>query len=126
MISIRYSSETKPNDLLQNTPANPDEANGSWLSRVRATEGVILLGGSSLADFRIRVAQSLLRGDMLPSFWSLAGVLIDGQTFASVPLNLGIDISEVPRSNGVQACRIKDYDDPERFPNIAVIRFTDV
>jgi hypothetical protein len=61
----------------------------------------------------------------LPSFWSLVGILEDGQTFASVPLDGSIDPSDVPRTNGVRTCRLEEYDDPVRFPNIAVLHFTD-
>jgi len=31
----------------------------------------------------------------------------------------------VPRTNGVRTCRLEEYDDPVRFPNIAVLHFTD-
>jgi hypothetical protein len=84
-----------------------------------------MLGGSSLSHFRIRVAQSHLRSDLLPSFWSLVGLLEDAQTFLSVPLDLRPEGSEIPATNAIQTCRIADYDDPQRFPNIAVLRFTD-
>lgn len=124
MIAIRHSAATHVNEALREAPATPGESNRQWLSRVGATDGVFLVGGNSLAHFRIRVAQSHLRSDLLPSFWSLAGILEDAETFVSVPLELRGDASEVPRTNGVQVCRLDDYDDPEHFPNIAVIRFT--
>jgi len=31
----------------------------------------------------------------------------------------------VPRTNGVRTCWLEEYDDPVRFPNIAVLHFTD-
>jgi hypothetical protein len=125
MLAIRHSQATAPNASLQDLPAQPGESNRTWLGRVGASGGILLLGGSSLADFRIRVAQSHVRSDLLPSFWSLVGVLEDGQTFASVPFDGRMDPSDVPRMNGVQSCRLEDYDDPVRFPNIAVLHFTD-
>jgi hypothetical protein len=125
MVPSRHSAETTPNDLVKEEPAKPGESNRQWLSRVGARDGIILLGGSSLAHFRIRVAQSHLRSDLLPSFWSLTGILKEEQAFVSVPLGFHGDTSEVPRTNGIQTCRLDDYDDPERFPNIAVIRFTE-
>ena len=125
MIPIRYSSETKSNQLLKETPAKAGETNRQWLARIGATTGIIFLGGSSLAHFRIRVAQSQLRQDLLPSFWSLCGILSGKSSFLSVPLDLGMDVSEIPQNNGVQTCQLGDYDDPKRFPNIAVINFTD-
>jgi hypothetical protein len=78
-----------------------------------------------LAHFRIRIAQSHVRSDLLPSFWSLAGILEDDEFFASAPFDGQADASEVPRTNGVRSCRLDEYDDPMRFPNIAVLQFTD-
>jgi hypothetical protein len=125
MLAIRHSQATAPNAALRDAPARRGETNGAWLRRVRASSGILLLGGSSLAHFRIRVAQSHVRTDLSPSFWSLTGILEDGQTFASVPFDGCPDPSEVPRTNGVQSCQIAEYNDPVRFPNIAVLHFTD-
>lgn len=124
MISVRHSPEKAPNPKVREVPARRGESNGQWLARVGATGGILLLGGSPLGDFRVRIAQSHLRRDMYPSFWSLAGVLRDGRTFDSVPLGGWDDASEVPRLNGIRRCRIADYDDPERYPNVAVLYFT--
>lgn len=125
MLAIRHSQAMAPNASLQEQPAQQGESNRAWLGRLGASSGILLLGGSSLAHFRIRVAQSHVRTDLLPSFWSLVGILEDGQTFASAPFDGNPDPSDVPRTNGVQTCRIEDYDDPIRFPNIAVLHFTD-
>lgn len=124
MISIRQSTAVSSNVSLDEFKAEPGETNSAWLKRVGAKDGVILLGGATVSHFRIRVAQSHARADMKPSCWSLAGLLIANQKFLSVPLELGSDASDVALSNGVQTCDIADYDDPARFPNIAVIRFT--
>jgi hypothetical protein len=125
MLAIRYSQVTSSNEAIQQVRPRSRESNRAWLRRVGVSNGIILLGGSSLTHFRIRVAQSHVRHDLLPSFWSVVGILEDGQTFASVPFGWSVDASEVPRSNGVQTCRLVDYDDPVRFPNIAVLQFTD-
>jgi hypothetical protein len=124
MISIRQSNATAPNESLTETMPKKDETNVEWLKRVGATDGIILLGGNSVAHFRIRVAQSHARSDLTPSYWSLAGIIQNGKTFITVPLDFGGDASEVPLRNGVQVGPITDYDDPLRFPNIAFIRFT--
>ena len=123
MIPIRRSPETSPNDALKEMAAAANESNLGWLGRVGGGDGLLLLGGSSLAHFRIRVAQSHVRTDLLPSFWSLVGILTGDGTFVSVPLDILGDASSVPATNGIQTCRLQDYDDPKRFPNIAVIRF---
>lgn len=125
MLAIRYSQAMAPNDSLQDMPARRRESNRAWLGRLGATSGIILLGGTSLAHFRIRVAQSHVRSDLLPSFWSVVGILEDGDTFASVPFDGRTDASNIPRTNAVQTCELEEYDDPVQFPNIAVLHFTD-
>lgn len=124
MLSIRQSNAVSSNVALDEIDAQPDESNSAWLNRVGAKDGVILLGGASVAHFRIRVAQSHARADSKPSAWSVVGMLMADQTFLSVPLDLRGEASEVPLWNGVQTCKMADYDNPAQFPNIAVVRFT--
>jgi hypothetical protein len=125
VISIRRSPETTPNEALKEMPAGAGEANLAWLQRVGFNDGIVLFGGSSLAHFRVRVAQSHLRNDMLPSFWSLVGILWGNGSFVSAPLEFSDDTSSIPACNGVRICRLADYDDPARFPNVAALRFAD-
>lgn len=124
MISIRQSGAVSSNVSLDEVKAEPGESNSAWLKRVGAEPGVLLLGGATLSHFRMRVAQSHARADLKPSCWSLAGLLMGDQKFLSVPLELCGDSAELAQRNGVQTCSMADYDDPARFPNIAVIRFT--
>jgi hypothetical protein len=124
VLSIRQSTADKANAKLEEVKAEPDETNSAWLTRVGAQDGVLLLGGASLTHFRIRVAQSHARADLKPSSWSLAGILLDESNFLSVPLELSGDSAAIAQGNGIQNCKISDYDDPARFPNIAVLRFT--
>ncbi|HKR14904.1 MAG TPA: hypothetical protein VJT15_22765 [Pyrinomonadaceae bacterium] len=124
MISIRQSAADKSNPSLKELKPKPRETNSAWLKRAGATDGLLLLGGASIADFRIRVAQSHARADLTPSCWSLVGILLDESTFLSVPLELSGSANEIALGNGVQTCNLADYDDPDRFPNVAVIRFT--
>ncbi len=123
MIPVRHSAETVANPDLRELRPRRGERNRQWLRRVKADKGIILLGGGSLTHFRIRVAQSHLRSDLLPSFWSMAGILDGADAFFSVPLDLRHEASEIAQKNGVQRCRLQDYDDPTLFPNIAVIQF---
>jgi hypothetical protein len=116
------SNSTEPNAKLREEPAKAGEGNRKWLGRLGDEDGVILIGGTTLADFRVRVAQSALRDDVFPSHWSLAGILLSGGKFVSVSLNAR-DISVVPKTNGVCELLLDDYDDATRYPNIAVIRF---
>ncbi|MCU1267382.1 MAG: hypothetical protein JWM21_3700 [Acidobacteria bacterium] len=131
MLASRQSGATRPNDKIQELePLNKRENNLQWLERVRAlnpkaTDGVVMFGGASPSHFRIRVAQSHVRSDLLPSYWSLAGLFKDDKSFVSVPLEICGDISETPNTNGVQTCSLADYKDPQLFPNVAVLRFAD-
>lgn len=130
MLASRQSEATKPNPDVKEFEALPRENNLQWLRRLKstdakATDGVILMGGATLSHFRLRVAQSHVRGNLLPSCWSLAGLMVDDEKFLTVPLAFGGKTSDVPQSNGLQSCPLSDYKNPKQFPNIAVLRFVD-
>jgi hypothetical protein len=135
------------NTKFKKTPAKPGEGNAAWLKRVMepyASEGggLLLLGGASVADFHVRVAQSSMRRDLTPSHWSMVGILNGPEEFYSVPLQWTGPLSEMPHFNGIQLCRMTppkkgaagpeppeqysaiDFDDVNFYPNIAFIRFT--
>jgi hypothetical protein len=125
MVSIKRSPTTKSNPQLREEEPKPELTNSAWLARQKNKDGILLLGGTSVDHFRVRVAQSSLRHDMLPSFWSLCSVLLNGgKSIVSAPFDLS-DVSAVPSCNGVQECSIEKYDDPKRYPNIALIRFAE-
>jgi hypothetical protein len=123
VLAVRRSPETTANQQLVAAPAQRRGRNRAWIARGAAPGDVALLGGSSLEHFRIRVAQSRARGDLLPSFWSLAGIVRDAETFFSVPLEFDEREAAVAANNGVRECAWKDYDDPRQFPNLALLRF---
>jgi len=124
MLSMRGSTASAPNRGLSELPAEAGETNSAWLRRAGASEGILLLGGASVVDFRLRVAQSALRDDLTPSHWSLAGILLDEETFLSVPLEPAADLSAVAPANAVRRCAVADYDDPAHYPNIALLSFS--
>jgi hypothetical protein len=124
LIPTRESAAIDPNRQLHATPAHRGEGNAAWLRRLPARAGVVLLGGTSVVDFRVRVAQSGLRNDLSPSYWSLAGLLLADGSIRTVPLEFD-RVADVPRSNGVRLMSIADYDDPRAWPNIALLSFTD-
>ena len=74
MIYIISSKAASPNTLLQEAPRAEDEETVQWLCRHReASEEhthLVLVGGTSTAAFRLRVAQSHVRHDLVPSYWS--------------------------------------------------------
>jgi hypothetical protein len=123
MLSIRASNATSPNKRLAEMPARSGEGNSAWLQRTGASDGIVLLGGTSASDLRLRSAQAPLRNDLTSSHWSLAGILVGTATFLSVPLDLAGDISTVPPSNGIRERAVADYDDPNQYPNIAQLSF---
>lgn len=129
MILNNVAPIVKKNTAFKRVLAKKDETNRAWLKRIISENGfegrgLLLIGGTSVADFHIRVAQSSLRHDLTPSYWSMVGVLSGSDSFYSVPLQWKGDLSEMPHSNGIQSCRLADYDDPARYPNIAFIQFT--
>jgi hypothetical protein len=129
MIANNMSPDFKSNSSFKREQAKKNEGNLAWLKRVSkgndyGSNGLLLFGGNSVADFRIRVAQSYLRHDLTPSYWSLVGILSGEETFYSVPLEWRDELSEMPHRNGIQNCSLADYDDPQKFPNVALIQFT--
>jgi hypothetical protein len=120
----RRAPISKRNDKLLTLEPKRNEKNKAWLARSGIEDGILLLGASNLEGFRIRVAQSVARSDLLPSFWSHVGILRGG-TVDTVTLDPSGDLSAVPANNGVGAHRLTEFDNPKRFPNIAAIRFTD-
>jgi hypothetical protein len=86
---------------------------------------VLLIGGSSTWDLRLRMAQAQLRHDLSPSHWShvalLAPLVAHARTpVLEIPLLPRRGLEELPVTNGVVHSPLKDYDDPARYPNVAV------
>ena len=139
MLPVRRAPTSTPNaefvkDRLPEEPAKvagPEaETNLAWLARARSEDktfgapgDVVLLGGASLADFRLRVAQSHLRDDLTPSYWSLVGVLDAGDQLLTAPLWPLLTPEIVPITNGIRSLPLGDFDDPATWPNIAIVRF---
>jgi hypothetical protein len=84
---------------------------------------LILFGGASVLEFRVRVAQSRLRQDLLPSFWSQVGILASPSSFLTVPYDDRLTPSCVPEKNAIRECPLDAYANAERYPNIALIQF---
>jgi hypothetical protein len=124
MISIRRAPTSKGNFELREERARHGEGNVAWLARMKARRGILLIGGTSLSHFRIRVAQSHLRQDLYPSFWSVVAILHDdGRMLDTVSFAWGRSVSAVPKTNAVQTRPVAYYDDPERYPNVAWLCF---
>ena len=123
-MDIRRSSATSANQAIKKTTPKRGQGNAKWLASRVQPGAVVLVGGASLEHFRLRVAQSHLRHDLLPSFWSLAGVAATSTSFLTVPITIR-DASTVPVTNGVESVRFSEIDDAARYPNVAVIHFAE-
>lgn len=127
---LRRSDVVNGNPLLTETsadaaPSGP-QANFAWLESTGYRDGVLLLGGTSIVDFRMRVAQSELRQDLLPSFWSTCGLLIDGKLLMTARVDAISNSSARVERNGLEAVALdadSHYGDPTLYPNIAILQF---
>ncbi len=129
---LRRSDVASDNPLLKETPAAAvpagELANFAWLETTGYRDGVLLLGGTSIVDFRMRVAQSELRQDLLPSFWSTCGLLIDGEMMMTARVDAISDSSARVERNGLEAVALDAASrcgNPMFYPNVAILQFTD-
>jgi hypothetical protein len=130
---LRRSDVARENPLLKEIGAPTQgaaerTANFAWLESTGYRDGVLLLGGTSIVDFRMRVAQSELRQDLLPSFWSTCGLLIDGKVLMTARVDAISNSSARVERNGLEAVTLDGdsrYGDPSLYPNIAIVQFTD-
>ncbi|MEQ8763921.1 MAG: hypothetical protein RL885_08340 [Planctomycetota bacterium] len=89
--------------------------------------GILLIGGTSARDLVVRQAQSLLRFDRLPSYWSHAALILDWPDTAEPKDVIGAEVClepgdptlQVPERNGVTFFRLDQYLDRDPFPNLA-------
>lgn len=132
---LRSTSHVR-NRQLHELERGADEDNLQWATRAVGEMGsggpddwtyLLLLGGSDTLSFRLRVAQSHLRRDMLPSFWSEAALVqlrelsVARAKALHVPLLQPSGGPIATRSNGVVERPLKDFADARRWPNIAVV-----
>lgn len=140
MIGFRGSNATAPSANCQAVARGRRQDNVAWtaaqakaltsrkLGRTPASL-VLLVGGVSHYDFRLRVAQSHLRADLTPSPWSHAALLMQPEDGVSATSELlesslepweGFQVSTA--LNGLQVAPLSRYADPEEYPNVALIR----
>jgi hypothetical protein len=130
VLAVRRSSESSANEGFVKDEIVSGQTNVAWIRHWRSSDAgfgrrnsVVLLGGNSLADFRVRIAQSHARHDLTPSYWSLVGVVHGRDRLLTAPLWPLSPPDQMPVTNGVRSLWLRDFDDPARWPNIAVIRF---
>jgi hypothetical protein len=127
MIASRRSSATAPNTALEKqTRQGRSIAKLMTDANLQPDGTLLLVGGTDLIHFRLRVAQSHLRQDLTPSSWSHVGILREGPgglSVSEVALDPPSGFADMPRSNGIQTAPLTRYDDARRFPNVALLRF---
>jgi len=131
MLSLRRSPARSSNRSLTAAPRK-SLTNAAYVDKHspsdEASTAIVLLGGKSPVDFRVRVAQAHARDDLAPSAWSHIGVLGVRaknplrRNLIELPLQGRVGLGYPPATNGVVETPIGDYDDPAAFPNIAVLR----
>jgi hypothetical protein len=130
MLPVRRSTVDSANADFVEDDARRNETNTAWIGRHRADDpgfaqagDVVLLGGASLADFRLRIAQSHARHDLTPSYWSLVGVIRPDGRMLTAPLWPLTSPERIPVTNGIRSLALSRFANPRTWPNIAVIRF---
>ena len=131
MLKILCSDASTVNPRFREVARRPKEDNLAWLSRNISDDPeysyLVLVGGRSLTSFRLRVAQSHVRHDLTPSYWSHVALL--GKVSTNLPTTTVHEISLEPAqgfgfppsTNGAQEAKLSQYRDTARYPNIAVI-----
>lgn len=134
MYPIRLSPALTQNPAFKAMPRKQGDSNVEWLERARCglkqgvTTAVLLFGGSSVAHFRLRVAQSVARHDLTPSHWSHVALIerVDrpwkrGTQLTEIPLTPRHGFGWPPARNAMCTGYLRDYEAAEEFPNIALI-----
>lgn len=138
MLRSARSTSLRSNTGVQVLERRPREGNAAWMQRAYADtpdlQGddhtlLALWGATDTASFRMRAAQSHLRPDLLPSYWSHAMLVDRGggglgrATVIEVPLAQPGGREFPPRSNGIQVRSLSHYDDTSDFANCALLAF---
>jgi hypothetical protein len=130
MIRFRLSTAAEANPHLKDV-VDGGLSNLKWLERYGSdflkVGSLLLLGGSSVTDFRLLVAPSHARSDMRPSLWSHVAILTAPRDptwmLSEVSLTPPRGFGDVPLCNGSQENTLDHYDDPHLWPNIALLSF---
>ncbi|HTF97309.1 MAG TPA: hypothetical protein VL995_14320 [Cellvibrio sp.] len=136
MIKQTLSTESVSQSDVQKLIRIKREANLDWLKRaynsfaiedVSQWSFIVLAGGKDVAAFRLRVAQSRLRGDMLPSFWSECALFkishedFSSSVFCNLPLFQPANLSYAPTRNGLVELPLNKLPTQKDYPNLALL-----
>ncbi|MGY2440431.1 hypothetical protein [Pseudomonas sp. SDO52101_S400] len=135
MAHAHNSSAEKPNPKFKELKRNKQENNEEWVQRAIQKLGlslekwsfIALFGADDIMAFRLRVAQSHLRNDLLPSYWSDAALIkVDEKdpallTAIHVPLFQPENAEFATKRNGVIEQSLRHFTNAERWQNVCVI-----
>ncbi|MEO6677747.1 MAG: hypothetical protein ABIO21_10250 [Pseudomonas sp.] len=132
MAHAHNSSAEISNPRYKELKRNKQENNEQWMHRaikkldlsLENWSYIALFGGRDIMAFRLRVAQSHLRSDLLPSYWSEAALIkVDGDnlTATHVPLFQPERDEFATKRNGVVEQPLSHFTSAERWENISVI-----
>lgn len=131
MINILSSDASSKSDDFRDIPKEGRENNLTWLQRNLPSDTVqgvlVMVGGKSPIDFRLRTAQAHVRSDLTPSKWSHVMLLKNpGEREASKVYEISLEPAEgfgfPTPDNGVQEGDLARYKDTRKYPNIACLQ----
>lgn len=137
MIRMSASKSLLANEELIQFERREGEDNIEWVRRalectnLKDSIGVLLLGGRSTTDFRLRAAQAHARADLNASYWShLALIEVNDQDPASsvvheISLSPPAGFGFPPVNNALQKNSLRTYASAQHYPNIGVLRLPD-
>ena len=131
MINILTSGVKNPSDEFVEVERKGDQDNLAWIKEnLRETDDqtvLVMFGGRSPTSFRLRVAQSHVRSDLLPSYWSHV-VMLDkwAEDFGAteiyeISLEPGAGFGFPVTENAVQTGKLGQYASSSEYPNVAVL-----
>ena len=130
MINILSSDALSKSDSFEKVERKAGQSNMEWLEAHLKGDPdhsvLVMVGGRSPVDFRLRTAQSQVRSDLAPSRWSHVMLLKKAsRKTASSVYEISLEPArgfEFPTAqNGLQEGKLSRYGDPEQYPNIAVL-----
>lgn len=136
MIKQTLSSQSLVQSDIYKMDRIKREPNLEWLKRAYESFAldniadwsfIVLAGGKDVASFRIRIAQSHLRGDMLPSYWSECALFkIEQNDFATasffnLPLFQPAVATYAPTRNGLIEMPFNKLPTQKDYPNLALL-----
>jgi hypothetical protein len=131
MINILSSDATSPSTAYPEVKRERNENNIQWIRRnlppFKDKSVLVMLGGRTQIDIRLRFAQAQVRSDLTPSKWSHVMLVktpadLDTSTVSEISLDPAKGFGFPAIANGLQeAGTLSRYSSTKRYPNVAVI-----